>query len=256
MIKNKIFHGDCINWLNKIQDESIDLIYIDPPFFTQRDFKDFTDKWTGHYHYIKWLRARLLLAHKKLKQTGSIYVHCDYRANFRIRVILNHIFGEDNFKNEIIWCYASGGASNKTFSKKHDTIFFYTKTKMYNFYPVRIKEKRNEKSLKRAKAKNGRIGKLGFYRYPFDIFNIDSLGIMSGERTGWPTQKPLKLLERIIKASSNEGDLVLDFFGGSGTTSVAAHGLKRRFITGDISEKACKIMVKRLEKAGCNDFEF
>ena len=247
---NIAYCGDNLGIMRGLLSGSIDLIYLDPPFFTQRDFKatagSFTDKWDDMENYLGFIRERLIECHRILKSTGSLYLHCDYRANYRLRVALNEVFGVGNFRNEIVWCYENGGASKKTFSNKHDTIYFYSKTKEYQFYPERVKENRAGPSLRRALAKNGRMGSMGIYRYPLDVFHIPFIAPMSKERTGYPTQKPLSLLERIIKASSNEGDLVLDPFCGSGTTCAAAEKLNRRWIGIDISEKALEMTNKRL----------
>ena len=251
-MENKILIGDNLDILKKMPECSVDLIYLDPPFFTQREFKtnvaSFNDRWDGITAYCFFMQPRLVELHRVLKDTGSLFLHCDHRTNYRLRGILNKVFGEKNFRNEIIWCYENGGASGKTYSHKHDTIYFFSKTKDYNFYPERIKEIRATESLKRSLYKGARNGPLGLYRYPLDVFKIPSIPYMSKERVGWPTQKPLALLEKIIKGSSNEGDLVLDPFCGSGTTCVASYRLKRKWIGIDLNEQARDIVNSRLKK--------
>ena len=246
-----IYHGDCLKWLKNIRSESVDMCYIDPPFFTQRDFKLFSDKWNGIKDYLLFMKFVLFAIERLLKPTGSIFVHCDYRTNYKYRELLNYVFGENNFVNEIIWCYAGGGSSKRWFSKKHDTILFYSKTKKYKFNV--LKEKRTAKSLKRLENPNGarvdkRKTKDWDKRNLVDYWTkIQILNPVSNERCGYPTQKPEKLLERIIKCSTNENDTVLDCFGGSGTTAAVAKKLGRKFITGDISKEAVNIIKERLK---------
>ena len=171
-MENKIIHGDCLSVLKTLEDESVDLIYLDPPFFSNRNYeviwgdegekRSFEDRWSGGMQqYISWLHERVSEMHRVLKKTGSIYLHCDWHADAYIRVqILDPIFGEKNFRNEIIWHYESGGRAKDFFSRKHDTIFFYTKTKKYFFDTEGISEirgssKRN--NLKKNIDEDGRI---------------------------------------------------------------------------------------------------
>ena len=249
---NNIYCGDNLQIMKQLSKESVDLIYLDPPFFTQRDFvtssAGFSDKWKGGMEeYLLFMKDRLVECHRLLKPTGSIFLHCDYRANYRLRMILNEVFGEKRFINEIIWCYETAGAGRKSYSHKHDTIYFFSKTKDYNFYPKRIKEYRSPLSVSRAKYKGGRTGSLGMlYRYPLDVFKIPAILGPVKERKDYPTQKPLALLERIIKGSSDQGDLVLDPFCGSGTTCLASYKLNRKWIGIDVSKKAVEIAKKRV----------
>ena len=253
---NKIFLGDCLDWLKYIPDNSVDMCYIDPPFFTQKKFINsegigFSDKWKGGVKtYIVWMEERVKEIHRVLKDTGTIFLHCDYHASHRLRVMLDDVFGEKNFINEIIWCYGSGGVSKKHFSRKHDSIFWYSKSREYTFNCDDIREPYKEKCLVEFKLVNGkkyrRKNPLG--RIPFDWFEIPIITNTAKERTGYKTQKPEALLERIIKCSTNENDIVLDCFGGGGTTAAVASKLGRKFITGDVNPDAIKIIKKRVNK--------
>ena len=241
---NRLLCGDNLDILAKIPKESIDLIYIDPPFFTNKQYevvygtnaerRGFSDKWKGGIEqYIEWLKQRVQLMYETLRPTGSFYLHCDWHANAHIRIMLDQIFGYKNFQNEIIWHYGLGGSSPKRFPRKHDTILFYTKTNDYKFYPEMVPA-----SSQKMK---------GQFKKVDDVWDIPSINNMAKERTGYPTQKPEKLLERIIKASSSEGDVVADFFCGSGTTLVVAQRLNRRWIGIDISPAAIKLAEERLK---------
>ena len=258
---NQLILGDNLEVMKTLPSESIDLIYIDPPFFSNRNYAivwndkgeiaSFKDIWSGGIEtYINWLFPRVEEMYRLLKPTGSFYLHCDWHADAYIRVhILDKIFGKENFRNEIIWYYKTGGASKKHYSRKHDNIFFYSKNKNYKFYADRVKIPRTEKSLKRAKnPKGARITSNNKIKYSEDIFEIQALNPMAKERIGYPTQKPEKLLERIIKASSNEGDTVADFFLGGGTTIVVADKLRRNWIGVDSSVAAIKVTENRLYK--------
>lgn len=283
--------------MNELDSESIDLCYIDPPFFSGKDYnfvfddkseiKAFGDKWIGGInHYISWMTERVKEIHRVLKPTGSIFLHCDWHASHRLRVMLDNIFGESNFVNEIIW-RRQFSASSKTVStslgNNHDTIFWFSKTKNNKknklFLPYseeRIKkdfiykDKKgvyktaqlktcSEKKLKQLKNEN-RLVKTKNEKYRYKIYLNDSKGVAldnlwmdinfvtskSKERLGYKTQKPEALLKRIIECSTNKDDVVLDAFGGSGTTSAVAAKLGRRFITGDVSPVAFKTITKRL----------
>ena len=206
--------------------------------------------------YIAYMAQRLFEMHRVLKPTGSIYLHCDPTASHYLKVVMDRIFGKKNFLNEIIWCYRTGGASKKFFGRKHDVILFYSKSKKYNFSIPQDKsyltgELRHSKKNKTLSDEHGNYQNVlfsktniklykddrGYYTMTGcrDYWNIDAVGRTSKERTGYPTQKPLALLDRIIKASSNEGDVVLDPFCGCATTCVSAQRLNRHWIGIDIS---------------------
>lgn len=270
--KNQIICGDCKDWLEFVPEKSIDLIYIDPPFYSNRpheiiwgngyEKRQFDDRWKGKMEqYIAWMTERIEKAKKVLKDTGSIFLHCDWHASHRLRCMLDDIFGAKNFINEIIWSYRSGGNTKKRFSGKHDNIFWYSKTNSYFFNFEAIAEIRGTKkrnNMRKNKDEAGRVfysinsnGKT--YKYyedqklcPSDVFDISHLQQKDPERIGYKTQKPEVLVKRIIECASNEGELVLDFFGGGGTTASCASQLNRKFIIGDVSPVACRVTAERL----------
>lgn len=253
---NKLICGDNLEELAKLPKESIDLIYVDPPFFTHRQYevvwgdeaevRSYKDRWEGGVeHYISWLRPRVQAMYELLKPTGSFYIHCDWHANAHIRIMLDEIFGEENFQNEIIWAYRTGGATKRRWSRKHDNIYFYTKSDKYTFNLFKERIYYEKPFFTSQQDEQGR-----WYAdvLPVDVWEIPAVINVSKERVGYPTQKPEKLLERIIKASSNKDDLVLDAFCGCGTTVAVAQRLGRRWIGIDISPTAIKIMQRRLKR--------
>ncbi|MCD6594143.1 site-specific DNA-methyltransferase [bacterium] len=198
--------------------------------------------------YLVMMAIRLLELKRVLKKTGSIYLHCDPTASHYLKIVMDQIFGVKNFRNEIVWHYQTGGASKRHYSKKHDIILFYSKTNSYLFHPERIEIARTKKALKRAQNEKGaRINKDDTTKLPEDVFEIQALNPMAKERLGYPTQKPLALLERIIQASSNEGDIVLDPFCGCGTTVAAAEKLGRKWLGIDITILAINLIEKRMK---------
>ena len=254
MNKPEIYIGDCIDIMQSMDDGIVDLIATDPPYGTGKDFGAYNDK---RDDYLKFMEYVLIECHFKLKDTGSIYVQCDWRYSHNIRVLLDDIFGRNNFRNEIIWCYVGLGQAKKQFPRKHDTILFYAKSNnnVFNIDAVRVPYP--ESSLGRAKYKNSGI----FKEFMSNIrlhpdgkvvedywTDISPAYKSSKERTGYPTQKPLKLYERIIKASSNEGDVILDPFCGSGTTLIAASRLNRKSIGIDINEDVRDIIEARYDQ--------
>jgi site-specific DNA-methyltransferase (adenine-specific) len=188
--------------------------------------------------------------HRILKDTGSLYLHCDPTASHYLKILLDKIFGKNNFRNEIVWHYSSGGVSKRHFSRKHDIILFYSKSLKYFFDSYKIKIDRTEKSLKRASNPTGARYNINKSETKFaeDVFQIQYINPMSKERTGYPTQKPLALLNRIILASSNEGDIVMDPFCGCATTCVAAQQLGRKWIGIDIEKQAVSLVMERLSE--------
>ena len=200
--------------------------------------------------YLISMTLRIAEINRVLKSTGSFYLHCDPTASHYLKLILDGVFvpkGGD-FVNEIVWHYQTGGASKRHYSKKHDVILFYAKSDRYNFYPDRILIPRTEKALERAQnPKGARISADNIEKLPDDVFDIQALNPMAKERLGYPTQKPEALLERIIKASSNEGDVVLDAFCGCGTAVAVAQEQKRNWIGIDITYQSISLILKRLE---------
>ncbi|MHA1856351.1 MAG: DNA-methyltransferase [Promethearchaeota archaeon] len=275
---NQLILGDNLEVLRTLPSGSIDLIYIDPPFFSGRTYnviwgdtnevRTFYDIWEGGIDsYLVWLNARLWEMRRVLKKTGSIYVHCDWHASHYIKVEMDKIFGYENFRNEIVWYYTVGGIGRTTFSRKHDVLLFYSKTKNYFYNGKAVGDLRTQEegtfSGYFGVDPNGRkyreVRKFGkVYKYymdepknPDDVWIVDKIPERDKtERIGYPTQKPEALLERIIKASSQEGDVVADFFCGGGTTLAVAMKLKRRFIGCDSSRVAISVTLDRLVKVG------
>lgn len=259
---NAIYFGDNLQILRSLPSNSIDLIYIDPPFFSGRvynqiwgdnnEVRTFNDIWDGGLPtYLIWLNARLWEMKRVLKQSGSIYVHCDWHASHHIKVEMDKIFGYDNFKNEVVWRYQTGGTPRDQWSKKHDVVFYYTKTQDWYFEPKEVLEPRGEEVLRRlARGTPGATRATNELRHPSDVWMINALNAMESERIGYPTQKPEALLERIIKASSNEGDVIADFFMGGGTTLAVAQKIGRKFIGSDISRVAVSVTLDRLVRDG------
>lgn len=200
--------------------------------------------------YLVSMTLRLEEIHRVLKTTGSFYLHCDPTASHYLKLLLDGIFvsrGGD-FQNEIIWNYTTGGASKRHFARKHDVLLYYTKSDEYTFNPGAVREPRTEKSIKRAQNPQGaRIAADDTTKLPTDVFQIPALNPMSKERLGYPTQKPEELLERIVMASSNEGDAVLDAYCGCGTTVSVAERLKRNWIGIDITYQSISLILRRLE---------
>ena len=203
---------------------------------------------------LAFLRPRLEQMHRLLGDRGSLYVHVDWRAAHYVKVALDDIFGADHFLNEIIWSYRTGGRSKRWFARKHDTMFLYARKLGRHTFHVQHEGMFRTEGLNYDGAgrpyKNTRKGRLYFNANGpamTDVWEIPFLSTVSSERTGYPSQKPLALLQRVIAASSNPGDLVADFFCGSGTTLVAADRLDRRWIGCDIEEEAVAISAKRLQ---------
>ena len=202
--------------------------------------------------FLCFMGVRMLEMHRILKTTGSMYLHCDPTASHYLKELMDAIFGYKNFLNEIVWCYKSGGVSKKWFAKKHDIILFYAKNRDKHTFNV-------QKIKSYGQTGGGQFGKVVYYKdekgsysivSALDWWNISMLATTHGERLGYPTQKPLELYERMIKASSNEKDTVLDPFCGCATTCVAAEKLNRQWVGIDIWDKAHKVVIERLKKEG------
>ena len=317
-----MYCGDCLDQLPKLPDACVDLVYIDPPFNSNRNYevfwgetkekRAFEDRHASTQAYIEFMRPRCVELARVLKPTGSFYYHCDSHASHYVKVMLDQIFGENQFQNEITWKRSSAHSDSKRYGANHDTIFFYAKGKTWTwnkaFTPYtpeyiaqnyryqdpdgrrfRVSDLTANKpggdvsydwtgpdgtTVKPYKGRYWAYSKanlqamhdkgLLYYRttgmpmlkhyldempgVPLQTFWDDIAPVISGseERLGFPTQKPVALLERIIQASSNENDVVLDAFCGCGTALVAAQRLKRQWIGIDISPTACRVMAKRL----------
>ena len=246
---NEVVCKDNLELLKELPSESVDLVYIDPPFFTQRkhDIKGvgFQDKWHNLIHYREYIKVRLIQIHRILKETGSIFLHCDWRTSHHLRFMLDEIFGEKNFRNEIIWKYRTGGASKKCFNKKHDNLFWYSKD--YDVYSYNSIKVRNYYEKKYFNTKIDSKGRHYYDSFPGDVWEIKSISNLRSERLDYPTQKPEALLKRIIRDCSNEGDTVADFFCGSGTTPAVAKKLGRQYIGCDSNPDAVRITKERLD---------
>ncbi|MBD3193467.1 MAG: hypothetical protein GF317_00315 [Candidatus Lokiarchaeota archaeon] len=321
---DKIYCGDNLKIIREFPDKCIDLIYIDPPFFSNKNYeiiwhdgyekRAFKDRWKGGIQqYINWMKPRVKELHRVLKDTGSFYLHCDYHADSYLRVMCDRIFGYNNLVNKIVWQRTAGQTtSTNSYKNSYDVILFYSKSDNYTFNPqydeIEDVSRSYNKVDKRGKfqaitliktdsspsvrnslgesryfptenrtvkldkkhgwlwsqekinnfVKDGgefywtRNGNPRYKKYKKEGRPADSIWLhmflhgSSNERLGYPTQKPEVLLERIIKGSSNKGDVVLDVFCGCGTAIAVAKKLKRKWIGIDISPTACKLMAKRI----------
>jgi site-specific DNA-methyltransferase (adenine-specific) len=269
--KNTVYLGDNLAVLKSIPTESIDLIYIDPPFNTGREqqrSKETTKRndqgdrvgFKGQrYETIKskvlsyddqfvdywaFLEPRLEEAFRVLKDTGTIYLHLDYREAHYAKVLLDALFGPECFLNEIIWAYDYGGKSKSRWPAKHDTILVYVKNPKTYYFDSSAVDREPYMAPGLVTPEKVALGKL-----PTDVWWHTIVSPTGKEKTGYPTQKPIGILRRIIQASSQEGDVVLDFFAGSGTTGVVANELKRTFILVDQNPEAIEVITSRLQGA-------
>lgn len=299
---NLMMHGECLSTCAYLKEQGVevDLVYIDPPFASGADYakkiyirrnllvqkamkeaeqnldneemKEFEEKMYGDIwdkeRYLNWMYENLMAIKSVMSENASIYVHLDYHIGHYVKILMDEIFGEENFRNEIVWHYYNKMQGNvNRFASNHDSIYFYSKSDKYEFTPIKEKRDKTAKQIKRvwnketqrlvnAKDDNGRI-----IYIETDEKSIDDVWRMSmlqpadkEEPLDYATQKPEALLERIIKASSNEGMLVADFFGGSGVTAAVAHKLNRRFIHGDVNINSLQTARDRLVNAGA-EFE-
>lgn len=251
---------DNLPLLCAMPDDSIDLVYIDPPFMTNATRREsggnsFPDRWAGGVaEYIAFLEPRIRQMLRVLTERGTIYVHVDWRASHHVRLMLDNVFGAGNFLNEIIWTYRTGGLSRRWFARKHDTIFAYAKASGKHTFNIHRGGQFRTDGMKTDDQgrpfKSTRKGPLYFHPEGpalTDVWDIPFLSTVSSERVGYPSQKPEALLERIIRASSNPGDRVADFFCGSGTTLAVAMRLDRRIVGCDVSPEAMAVTAKRLD---------
>lgn len=260
---NDVYLAENLDFIKKIDSNLIDLIYIDPPFFSGVDYKDFSDQWASMDEYMYFMITRIKEMHRVLKDSGSFYCHCDTNALFELKELCDRIFGENNFRREIIWNVGSvsGFKSQvKGWVRQHDSILYYTKSENFTFNKQYIPYSKDYiKKMFRYQDEDGRRyrkrrgGKQYLDQKPGklvgdvwnDIYSYQTR-TRSKEYYGYPTQKPEKLLERIILASSNEGNLVADFFCGAGTTIVVARRLKRSWIGVDNNPRAYELCKERL----------
>ena len=261
----------------------IDLIYIDPPFDSKADYRTkihlpsgdieqkptvieqfaYSDTWkNGTASYLQMLIPRLILMRELLSEQGSIYVHIDWHVGHYVKVILDDIFGKENFRNEIVWAYRRWTAGDKTYQKMHDTLFWYSKTSNYHFKipyePYGDWIKKDYQYIDETTGKRWRWHTVKGERYKVfledenkgvkcnDVWQINYIVSTANERVGYGTQKPEALLKRIIEAHTTENSIVTDFFAGSGTTGAVAEKLGRKWIMSDLGKPACMIIRKRL----------
>lgn len=252
---NKVYCMDNLELLKQLENETIDLIYCDILFNTGRKFKDYNDKLGTPQQAMEWYKPRLMEMKRVLKNTGSIYLQCDYRLVHYLKVEMDDIFGINNFINDIIWKYGLGNANSKNkYLTKHDNILLYSKSKNYIFNNIRGKVTPQMEAKYCHKDDNGKYmiskGKKYYLKGGKkleDVIEIPNLSATSKERTGYNTQKPKELLNIFVKQSSNENDVVADFFCGSGTTMIVAKELSRQYIGCDINPRAIEITNKRLK---------
>jgi site-specific DNA-methyltransferase (adenine-specific) len=233
---NQVILADCLDVLRDLPDESFDLAYLDPPFNTGRSHAAtngaFMDRFDTIQSYLDFLRPRVGHLRRLLTDRGSILLHCDWRACHHLRLMLDEVFGAENFVNHLIWRYGLGGSSPRRFARKHDDILFYAKSPEYYFEAPRV----------RATSRRMR----GLMKKATDVIDIASINNMAAERAGYPTQKPLALLELLIGACCPPGGRVLDPFCGSGTTLLAAARLGRSFVGIDTNPDAVEIAQERV----------
>jgi DNA modification methylase len=260
-----IVHGDSRELVAALPDACVATIYVDPPFGTGEIRRGrgtaYADRDDDPAAFVEWLEPWLEHSRRVLQPTGSIFVHLDWRAVHYVKVALDAVFGRENLINEIVWCYAVGGKSRRGFGRKHDTILWYARGDRHAFYPDAVRIARRDGSHMRVvespdgpvqektDRKTGRV-----YRYPVAAgkvpedwwTDIETLNHSDRERTGWPSQKPERLIERIVLATTQPGDRVADWFAGSGTTAAVAHRLGRRFVVADAERAAISIIARRL----------
>ena len=277
---NKIFWGDNLQVMSHMLKEyrgKIDLIYIDPPFDSKADYKkkiklkrkikaavtndstvfeekQYGDIWTSD-QYLQFMYERLVLLRELLSDTGVIYLHCDWHRVHQIRCVMDEVFGIDRFVNEVIWHYSGAGVPKGCWAKRHDNILLYSKTSQFTFNADEVRTEYAETTKERfSHAINNVRGGIDFGpqelnplgKYPEDVLDVSIEAPSDNRRTGYPTQKPEALLEKLILASSNPGDIVFDCFMGSGTTLKVAVENGRRFIGADINLGSIQTTTKRL----------
>jgi site-specific DNA-methyltransferase (adenine-specific) len=271
---SEVRHGDCLEVVRGLPTESFNLVYVDPPFFTQKTHSlvtrdratkyEFSDEWKSLQEYIEFLRFRLKEFRRVLTATGSLFFQCDTSASHHIRCLLDEVLGDAMFRSEIIWHYRRWSNSQRNPMPSHQSIFFYSKTDDYGYYQLfddyspstnvdQILQRRQRDEHGKAvyaRDENGKIVHDGHKKgVPIaDVWDIPLLNPKAKERVGYPTQKPILLLERIIQLVTSPGDLVLDPFTGSGTTLVAAELLGRNSLGIDIAVQAVQLTTQRLEK--------
>lgn len=240
----EIFEGDNFEILKNFEDEKFNLIYIDPPYNTGKKQKSHNGSYEDKFdNFIDWIKPRIEEGKRILTKNGSFFIHMDYREVHYVKVLCDEIFGRKNFMSEIIWSYDYGGRSKTKWSAKHDNILWYVKdNKNYTY---------NYSAIDRIPyMAPGLVGpeKAAIGKTPTDVWWSTIVPTNGKERLGYPTQKPMSIIERIVKVHSNKNDYLLDFFGGSGTFGDAAVKNERNVVLVDKNPESISIMKKRLEK--------
>jgi len=235
---SQVYCADCLSVLEVLPPDLVQLAYLDPPFNTGKQQAAsggaYRDSWRSLDAYLDFMRRRIKAVHRVLAPSGSILLHCDWRCSHHLRLLLDEIFGPEQFVNHLVWAYGLGGSSPRRFSRKHDDVLFYAKSEEYYFNPPLVPATSNRMK--------GKLKKAG------DVLNVPSINNMALERTGYPTQKPLALLTLLVKACCPPDGLVLDPFCGSGTTLVAAAMSGREVCGIDVSPAAVRIARRRLRE--------
>ncbi|MDE0178489.1 MAG: site-specific DNA-methyltransferase [Gammaproteobacteria bacterium] len=273
-----IWTGDNLYVMRGMNSETVDLLVTDPPFNSKADYAApigskaagaaFKDTWTltdldvewinlleeaapalqrvilaamtpSDKSYLVYMAVRLREMQRILKPTGSIYLHCDHTMSHYLKLLMDAIFGRKQFQNEFVWYYSGGGASKRRWARKHDVLLFYSRSKSWTFNADEVRSP--YKWVDGQTRADGSDRDLAVGKLPDDVWEHHAVMPWAKERTGYPTQKPLALLDRIIMASSNRGDLVFDPFCGCATTLVAAHARGREWVGIDISPKAADL---------------
>ena len=279
MVETITLHGDCLEKVQELKPETIDLVYADPPFFSQEVHESvtrdgmttfrFRDTWASNDTYLQFIYQCAKALHSTLKPTGSLFFHCDRSASHLIRLVLEEVFGRHNFRSEIIWSYKRWSNAKKGLLRSHQNILFFSKSPDFKFNTLyqdyspttnveqilqkRVRDTRNKAVYLRNGA--GEVVNNGTKKgVPLsDVWDIPYLNPKARERVGYPTQKPVLLLKRIIELATDPGDWILDPFCGSGTTLVAASLLNRNSMGIDISEEATELSRRRLEAPVLSD---
>jgi len=282
-IRSRLIEGDNLAVMAALMPEwrgRIPLIYADPPFMTGKQYAarigrgedsrkpaewllgdGYDDRWADPESYLSMMYERLWMMRDLLAEHGTLYVHADWHASHYLRLLLDELLGAEHLLNEIVWVYHGPSPVRRAFNRKHDTIFAYTKSDNYIFNAEAVRVPYDASTVQTfassRKAGFGKVPDLARGKVPEDWWYFPVVARLHGERTGYPTQKPEALLERIVRASSNEGDWTADFFCGSGTLPVVAERLGRRWLACDASPRAVHTTTKRLLELGtaCAPFE-
>jgi DNA modification methylase len=282
LLRNRLIEGDNLAVMAALLQDwrgRVNLIYADPPFMSGKRYAarigrgedsrkpdewllgdGYDDRWDDPDAYLTMMYERLWLMRELLSENGTLYLHADWHASHYLRLLLDELFGAERLLNEIAWVYHGPSPVRRAFNRKHDTLFVYTKSNDYTFNADAVRMPYDDSTVQTfassRKAGFGKVPDLARGKVPEDWWYFPVVARLHGERTGYPTQKPEALVERIVKASSNAGDMVADFFCGSGTLPVVAEQLGRAWLACDVSPRAIHTTTKRLlDVTGCASFE-